>query len=149
MFFGTSIQETRQMFYTSWRKYKQKQPLLPLEEQIVQVIAQHPEYHAWLEQPLESIGTIQAPLPEGTNPFLHMGLHLAIRDQMTLDRPTGIQAIYHALLRRYNDPASVEHQLMAELATCLWHAQQDNALPNEADYLAACRKLLDVHQKRT
>jgi len=142
MFFGTSIQETRPLFYTSWSKYKQEKPLLPVEEQIVQVIAQHPEYHAWLEKPLESITAINPPLSEGINPFLHMGLHLAIRDQITLDRPPGIQAIYHALLKRYKDPATVEHQLMAELATCLWHAQQDNALPNEAHYLAACRKLV-------
>jgi hypothetical protein len=27
---------------------------------------------------------------EGENPFLHMGLHLALREQIATDRPAGI-----------------------------------------------------------
>ena len=34
MFYGNNIQDTRQLFYSSWNKYLQKQVLLPLEEAI-------------------------------------------------------------------------------------------------------------------
>ena len=51
MFYGDKVQETRQMFFASWQKYRQKQSLLPLEQQVAAVIIDHPEYQAILEAP--------------------------------------------------------------------------------------------------
>ncbi|ASQ47407.1 hypothetical protein clem_14405 [Legionella clemsonensis] len=141
MFYGDSVQNTRQLFFTSWQKYLTKQPLLPLEQQIVDVIIAHPEYHALLE----SNNKEQAYFPEmgQTNPFLHMGLHLAIREQVSTNRPEGITKIYQQLLKKYADALAVEHSMMDYLAECLWRAQRDNTLPNEADYLQALKQLLN------
>lgn len=142
MFYGDNVQDTRQLFFLSWQKYRQNQPLLPLEKQIVDVIIVHPEYHALLQ----SMGTQheQAYFPElgQTNPFLHMGLHLAIRDQLATDRPAGIADLYRQLVKKYQDPLTVEHLLMDYLAECLWQAQRDQTMPNETQYLQACRQLL-------
>lgn len=142
MFYANNVQDTRQMFFTSWQKYRQKQPLQPLEQQLVAVINDHPEYQALLES---SPGlTEQTYYPElgQTNPFLHMGLHLAIREQVSTDRPVGISEAYKKLLIRYNDRLAVEHIMMDVLAECLWQAQRNNCAPDEKIYLSSLKKLI-------
>lgn len=141
MFYSTQKQEMRTLFFTSWQKFLAKQPLTPLENQLVEVIQDHPEYHALFA----SSNTKEHDyFPEmgQTNPFLHMGLHLAVRDQLTLDRPKGIAAIYHQLLACCNHPLQVEHLLMECLAECLWQAQRSQALPKDDDYLQLCKKII-------
>lgn len=142
MFYGDQVQDTRQMFFTSWQKYLQKQTLLPLEQQIVAVIIDHPEYQSMLE--IQSGNKTQPYFPElgQTNPFLHMGLHLAIRDQISTDRPEGLSQIYNKLLKKFSDKLAVEHLMMDFLAECLWEAQRNNSPPNEQNYLDALIKLL-------
>ncbi|KTC86917.1 DUF1841 family protein [Legionella brunensis] len=141
MFYGDNVQDTRQLFFSSWQKYRQKQPLLPLEQQIVDVILAHPEYHVILENPKYKE---QNYFPEmgQANPFLHMGLHLAIRDQVSTDRPVGISKIFRQLLKKYNDELAVEHLMMEHLAECLWQAQRDNCMPDENNYLQGLTHLL-------
>jgi hypothetical protein len=140
MFYGDSVQDTRQLFFASWRKYRQNESLFPLEKQIVDVIIMHPEYHALLEGSADD----QVYFPElgQTNPFMHMGFHLAIRDQVAMDRPNGITSIYQQLLNKYADVAAVEHLFMEHLAECLWQAQRTQSMPDEAIHLSACRQLL-------
>ncbi|PWY55761.1 DUF1841 domain-containing protein [Legionella qingyii] len=141
MFYGDTIQETRQMFFSSWEKYQQKQLLSPLENQIVQVILAHPEYHKILEN--QNKFQQQSYFPESgqPNPFLHMGLHLAIREQITTDRPAGINAIYKNLIKKYNDSLAVEHLMMEQLAECLWLSQKNNIPPDEHQYLQTLTNL--------
>ncbi len=142
MFYGNSPQDTRQLFFSSWQKYQRKQPLSALEKQIVDVIIDHPEYHAMFASVLSHHDQAYFPEQGQTNPFLHMGLHLAIRDQVAIDRPIGMAAIYKQLLKKYNDPITVEHLLLDPLAECLWNAQRNQGMVDEASYVNACRKLL-------
>lgn len=142
MFHGDSVQDTRQVFFISWQKYRQHQPLLPLEKQIVDVIIAHPEYHPLLEN--VTLQKEQAYFPDlgQSNPFLHMGLHLVIRDQVATNSPQGITAIYQQLVKKHADPSIVEHLIMDHLAECLWQAQRSQCLPDDASYLSACNQLL-------
>ena len=142
MFYGDQVQDTRAVFFTSWHKFKQNQPLLPLEQQIVAVIRSHPEYHAILDAHGLDHTTPYFPELGQTNPFLHMGFHLAIQDQIATDRPLGICSIYQQLCQKKSDPTEVEHLLMDLLAECLWQAQRNHTMPDEQNYLAACRQLL-------
>jgi len=137
MFYGDTIQETRQMFFASWDKYQHKKPLLPLENEIVQVILAHPEYHKVIENYHKFQQQSYFPESGDTNPFLHMGLHLAVREQVATDRPTGINAAYKHLVKKYGDPLAVEHLIMDQLAECLWLAQKNNLPPDEKHYLQA------------
>lgn len=143
MFYGNNVQDTRQMFFSSWKKYRQKQPLQPLEQQLVAVIIDHPEYQAMLESPGEQYDQTYFPELGQTNPFLHMGLHLAIREQVATDRPQGISQVYTHLLKKYSDSLIVEHLMMDSLAECLWEAQRENRVPDEKKYLLAVNRLLD------
>lgn len=142
MFYSDKVQDTRQMFFLSWQKHLKNQLLMPLEQQVVDVIIAHPEYHALIEAMTSSHDKAYFPELGQTNPFLHMGLHLAVRDQIYTDRPAGIATIYRQLVEKYKDPLTVEHLLMDYLAECLWQSQRDQCLPDETHYLQACSQLL-------
>jgi hypothetical protein len=135
MFYGDTIQDTRQMFFSSWEKYQHKKLLSPLENQIVQVILAHPEYHKMLENQDKFQQQSYFAESGAPNPFLHMGLHLAIREQIATDRPAGISAIFQNLINKYHDPLTVEHLMMEQLAECLWLSQKNNLPPDENNYL--------------
>jgi hypothetical protein len=70
-----------------------------------------------------------------TNPFLHMGLHLGIREQIATNRPLGISSIYAALTAKIGDAHLAEHRMIDCLAETLWEAQGQNTAPDEQKYL--------------
>jgi hypothetical protein len=142
MFYGDNVQDTRQLFFLSWHKYRQKKTLLPLEKQIADVILSHPEYHLLFDTNTPQDDQAYFPELGQSNPFLHMGLHLAIRDQVATNRPPGISSIYQRLVDKYADINTVEHLLMDHLVECLWRAQRNQQMPDETTYLNACRRLL-------
>ncbi len=127
--------DMRRTFSDAWRKQQAGEPLSALETIVADVIRLHPEYHGLLENPDQALDRDW--LPEGgeTNPFLHMGLHIAIREQLSIDRPAGVKAAYAALLKKTGDPHAAEHAMLECLAETLWHAQRDNRLPDEQAYL--------------
>ncbi len=139
MFYGNKVQDTRPMFFLSWQKYRAQQVLSPLEQQIAYVILVHPEYHHFFEQPMSAQLDGDASC-QGENPFLHLGLHLALRDQIATNRPFGIAAIFHQFVGEGFDSLEVEHQMMAVLSRCLWQAQQHGSFSEDA-YLAELRRL--------
>ena len=139
MIFGQDRNELRQMYFDAWRKSKLGQLLSPLEAQIVTVIEDHPEYQAMMsDEQLDKSFT-----PEGaeTNPFLHMGLHLAVREQIATDRPPGVAALFNAILVKTGDSHATEHKVLDCLAETLWEAQNSNAMPDEQAYLERLRRL--------
>lgn len=137
--YGESAADTRQFFTNCWNKYQQKKLLQPLEKQIVDVLLWHPEYQTIVTHG-ENHATYFPELGQ-TNPFLHMGLHLTLRDQIATNRPHGIQAIYQYLSQKHADPHHVEHLMIEPLAECLWRAQKTNSIPDEKQYLASCQSL--------
>ena len=139
MIFGSDKNELRQMYFDAWQKFTTGATMSPLEVQIARVIDDHPEYQELMTGEVAEA----AFTPEGgqTNPFLHMGLHLAIREQVATDRPPGIAAIFNALLVRHGDAHSAEHEALECLAETLWEAQRANAMPDEQVYLERLRKL--------
>lgn len=139
MIFGDDRHELRQMYADAWRKRCNEQALSPLEAQIADVVESHPEYHdAVSSDVLDKDYT-----PEGgqTNPFLHMGLHLGIREQVATNRPAGIASIYKKLAARSGDAHAAEHQMIDCLAETLWEAQSQNCAPNEELYLRRLQRL--------
>ena len=130
----------RRTFVESWRKYRAGQPLEPLERLIAETVAQHPEYHPRLEA-RETLEQEFTPEAGRTNPFLHMAMHLTLREQLAADRPGGIAALYRRMLQRCGDPHGVEHQLMECLGEALWEAQRNRTLPDERAYLDCVRRL--------
>lgn len=139
MIFGQDRGDLRKMYADSWQKRCDGLPMSLLETQIADVIEVHPEYHDAVTTPdLDRDFT-----PDGgqTNPFLHMGLHLGIREQVATNRPPGIAAIHRMLCERSGDPHTAEHQMIDCLAETLWEAQSQEAAPDEQKYLERLRQL--------
>jgi len=138
-FAGQSRDQLRQVYVDAWRKHQSKLPLTPLEAQIADVIVLHPEYQSLMVDE-KNLDTDWTPEQGSTNPFLHMGLHLAVREQIATDRPAGIRSIYQQLLLK-DDAHNVEHRVIDCLAETLWNAQRSGQSPNEQDYLDKIRLL--------
>ncbi len=143
MSFGGGRGEMRQVFFRAWRAFRQEHPLAGIEKIAVEVALRHPEYHSVLENPQSFQDRDYLPDLGETNPFLHMGLHIAIEEQITSNRPPGVIDIYQALRERFDDSHMVEHQMMDCLAEALWRAQRDGCEPSEEDYLACLRRQAD------
>src|ERR1700716_947712 len=141
VFAGQNRDQLRRMYLDTWRKFTQRVPLEPLEAQVAAVIAEHPEYVQWLESGEEALAAEFTPASGRQNPFLHMGLHLAIREQVATNRPPGIADIHRTLSARMGDAHAAEHAMLERLAETLWEAQRSGGAPDEHAYLERLRAL--------
>ena len=139
---GYSRDQLRLAYAQAWAKHLARTPLAPLEAQIADVIEAHPEYQRVVADEDSAIGFEQNSAPGLENPFLHMGLHLAVREQLAVDRPPGIRALSAQLQAHYGDSHRAEHALMEALGEELWKAQRDGRAPDEKQYLELARNRL-------
>jgi len=140
MIFSNDRNTLRLMYVHAWHKRCQNLPMDALEHMIADVIAMHPEYHALLGDKEASLAFEESPHQGTSNPFLHLGMHLALREQISTDRPVGIRAAYIKLVQRSGDMMDVEHRIIA----CLLRALQDAAgnEPDEHAYLECIRRIV-------
>ena len=136
IFDGMSRDTLREMYRSAWRKFKGQHTLSPLDKQIVAVISEHPEYRVIVESAAADLANY-SPRSGQINPWLHMGLHLAIRDQVKTNRPHGIAEVPAKLA----GPHEAEHTMLEVLAEQLWEAQRTGQPPDENAYLERLRGL--------
>jgi len=134
-------EEGRRFFIQVWRKYNDGVMLEPLEQLLLGVLLEHPEYQDILSDADTALGAEYTPESGMSNPFLHMAMHIAIREQVATDRPAGIAALYRDLLRKYGDGHNLEHAMMECLGEALWAAQRYNQPPDETGYLDCLKRL--------
>jgi len=135
-----SRDEVRQVYLGVWHKIQQQLVLEPMEALIADIIEIHPEYHALLAASGDIKQQEFTPEQGQTNPFLHMGMHITLREQAGTDRPAGIRAIHQKLVSK-NGAHEAEHAMMECLGQTLWNAQRNNQPPDEDAYLDCLRKL--------
>jgi hypothetical protein len=141
LYAGQDRNAMRDAWRTAWGRHLGRLPLAPLQAQMVEVIALHPEYHAQLtESPGRAARVPEDPEAAG-HAFLHLGLHMALREQLTTDRPKGIALIHRRLSATHHAAHEAEHRMMAVLEQTLWEAQRAGRMPEEAQYLEALRRL--------
>lgn len=140
--FGQDRNQMRQFFLNSWLKFREQQPLEPLEALVAGVISDHPEYHALIESGDDAIAKDYSPEDGQTNPFLHMGMHITIREQVQTDRPPGIASTHQQLVMKTGDTHAAEHHILECLGQVLWESQRSGSMPDESQYLECVRKLL-------
>lgn len=133
--------ELRRVYVEAWRKFRNDEPLEPLEAQIAALVAQHPEYHALLEASAAATDAEYLPEAGALNPFLHLGLHLAVREQVSTNRPDGVREVHAALAARYGSTHEAEHRMLEVLGEILWEAQRSGTAPDEERYLERLREL--------
>ena len=129
--FNPSREQVRDTFFEAWRKYRAGEPLVGMETLAADVALAHPEYHAILDEPKRYR---EKDYTEG-NPFLHMSLHMALEEQLSIDQPSGIATQFAALVARHGDRHEALHEAIECLAETVWRSQRDNAPPDGAAYL--------------
>ena len=134
--FTPSRDEARRFLIDSWRKHRSGTTLGALEELVAQTIAMHPEYWPVFDQPERYAERDYLPEFGETNPFLHVSMHLSIREQLSIDQPQGIRAFYDTLCQHSGDGHRAEHEIMDCLGEMLWQAQRSGSLPDPAIYFA-------------
>ena len=140
--FGNDRNQIRQYFFTVWQKRQGGEPLQALEQIIATVIEEHPEYHALLGDPASSLDRDWTPEQGETNPFLHMGMHISIQEQLGADHPPGIKLLYQQLLKKFGQAHEVEHQMIDCLGLIMWQAQTTGNETHLNEYQLCLKKLL-------
>ena len=128
--FGSDRESLRAHFFRVWSKMEDAAPLEPLEAIIADVINMHPEYHPVIADPDANIDRDWHPKDGEANPFLHMALHIAIKEQLITDRPTGIVARFRSISAGQPDVHAAEHEMLEALAETLWEAQSQGCDPD-------------------
>ncbi len=137
--FNPSRDQIRRFFCEAWRKHRERTILEGAEATAADLIEQHPEYHALLENPDAAVTQEFTPETGQMNPFLHLSLHLAIADQISIDQPQGLRAAYQALRNRL-DVHEAEHALLECLGEALWRAQREGGGIDAVAYMECIRR---------
>ena len=138
--FNPGREQVRQFFFDAWRKYREHQVLAGLEQLALSVIVLHPEYHAVLDDPERYQEREYRPEAGDTNPFLHMSMHLAIEEQLSIDQPPGIKAELARIAAKSSDRHAACHEIMECLAETVWRAQRDGVAPDAPAYLECLKR---------
>ncbi|AVR89106.1 DUF1841 family protein [Thauera aromatica] len=141
--FNPSRDQVRSFFIDTWRKYRSKEVLTPMETIAADILTLHPEYHAVVEDP-ESIDRDFPPEAGQINPFLHLSLHLAIEEQLSIDQPPGIRAAFDAACSRRGERHDAVHDALECLGEMLFTAQRNGTPPDGAAYVRCLRKKAGV-----
>lgn len=129
--FEPTRDQARKTFIEAWRKYRAGLPLAGIENLVLDIVLLHPEYHDFLAEEESR----ERDFDSEANPFLHMSLHLALEEQLSIDQPSGVRRRFEALLARKRDRHHALHEAIECLAEMVWRSQKDKAPPDAGLYL--------------
>ena len=135
--FQPSREEVRELFFGAWRKYRAGEPLAGMDALALDVILAHPEYRSLLSAPAQYR---EKDYTDEANPFLHMSLHVALEEQLSIDQPPGISSLFGRLLQKTGERHAALHEALECLAETLWRAQRDARPPDAVAYLACLER---------
>ena len=140
--FNPTRDQSRDFLFDTWAKHLAGAPLSALESLALSIVLEHPEYHAVLADRERYRDREWRPEGGETNPFLHLAMHLAVEEQLSIDQPPGIRAAVQALARRRDSEHDARHDVMECLAEVIWQAQRHGAAFDNGTYLdCLARKL--------
>jgi hypothetical protein len=145
--FNPSRDQARRFFFDTWSKYRAGAPLSALEQVALKVIGLHPEYHALLDDVDRNIDRDYTPEDGGINPFLHLSLHLAVEEQLSIDQPSGVRAQYERIAAVTGSEHDARHALLDCLGESIWQAQRAGGAPDSNAYLDCLAKTSGVRKK--
>lgn len=139
MLFNPTRDQVREFFCATWRKHRDRLPLVGAEIPAADIISRHPEYHPLLEAEEDALAKEWQPEGGQMNPFLHLSLHLAIHEQVSINQPPGITPCYEALRAKYGQH-DAEHVLLECLGETIWQAQRNGGQMDAAAYVENIRR---------
>ena len=138
--FNPSQADVRRFFCAAHAKANAQQPMEAIETLASLWIAEHPEFHADLQDVDAALARNYDETPDRTNPFLHLSMHLSISEQCSIDQPAGIRQAVELLAARRGDLHAAHHEVMDCLGQMLADAQARRGEPDGAAYLDCVRQ---------
>ena len=134
--------EVRRFFRAAWRKQSEGVPLEPIEAIAADIVSVHPEVHGLLaaDSNAEAGSVDTSADADDGGAFLHLSLHLAVREQISIDQPPGIRAQYERLAARSGAHPAF-HAIMECLGRTLHEAQTAGTGPDGQAYLERISRL--------
>lgn len=126
-------QVLRRVYVTAWRRFCDHAPLSGVEPLIVETLLAHPEYQPLCTQ--DAVDDDRSAYGH-THPFLHLGLHVALLEQLASERPPGVGAHFARLTAAVGDAHKAQHLMIDCLEQVLLAAQRTGTAPDEPAYLA-------------
>lgn len=140
--FNLNQTDVRTFFFDVFEKSNSGVTLSDLEKIALSVIMEHPEYHQVLHNRQKYLDYVWTVEMGETNPFLHLSLHLSLIEQLSIDQPHGIAALYSELSNKLQDKHSASHELIDCLGEMLWQAQRNNQAPDVTVYFKCINQKL-------
>ena len=140
--FNPTREEVRRFFCDTWKKKTEGHILDQMETLASDWMAEHPEYHALLNDPEGALAQDYTPERGETNPFLHLSMHLSISEQISINQPPGIKGIAQTLTQKVGSEHEAQHLMMECLGQVMWEAQREGEQLNPEKYLEALKKLV-------
>ena len=138
--FAPSQNDVRRFFCETHRKARDGMPLTPMETLAAGWIAEHPEYHAELDDIDAALAAVYEVEGGRTNPFLHLSMHLTITEQVSIDQPRGIKQAFELLAAKRGSAHEAQHEVMECLGEMLWASQRSGLPPDGERYLECVRR---------
>jgi hypothetical protein len=138
--FTPSRDDARRFLVEAWRKHTAGEASTALEQMAAGIIALHPEYQPVLADPARTLARDYHPESGDINPFLHLSLHLAVAEQLSIDQPPGLRAQYERLRAARGDEHAALHAILECLGEVVWHAQRHGTAPDGALYIACLER---------
>jgi len=142
MVFNQDRSQLRRFYFQSWNKYKNNLAMEPMETIVATLIKQHPEYHDFFNDLEKNQNKDFTPDMGQSNPFLHLGMHISIQEQLSTQRPAALSPLYQSLCKKTDDAHEAEHQIINCLGEMLWLSQKNNQPLDETTYIECVKKLL-------
>ena len=138
--FAPSQNDVRRFFCETHRKARDGSPLTPMEILAADWIAEHPEYHAELDDVDAALAAVYEVEGGRTNPFLHLSMHLTITEQVSIDQPSGIRQAFTLLASKRGSAHEAQHEVMECLGEMIWASQRSGLPPDGERYLECVRR---------
>ena len=133
--------DIRRYFCQVYTKWCRQQPLDAMEKLLAGWMQEHPEYNAVLSQPQAAAGSVPNPdHGDGSNPFLHLSMHLSISQQCSINPPRGIRQAAELLTARLDSLHDAHHAAMDCLGEMLWDSQRSGRAPDGDAYIACVQR---------
>ena len=138
--FNPSQADVRRFFCAAHAKADAQQPMDAIETLASLWIAEHPEFHADLQDVDAALARNYDATPDRTNPFLHLSMHLSISEQCSIDQPRGIRQAVELLTARLDSLHDAHHAAMDCLGEMLWDSQRSGRAPDGDAYIACVQR---------
>ena len=138
--FNPSQADVRRFFCAAHAKALAQQPMEAIETLASLWIAEHPEFHADLQDVDAALARNYYATPDRTNPFLHLSMHLSISEQCSIDQPRGIRQAVELLAHRLDSLHDAHHVAMECLGEMLWESQRSGRPPDGQAYVARVQR---------